>query len=162
MPRGQYVVIQSFMVEDLKLKGNELIVYAVVFGFTQDGNHWYYGTRGYLASWCGASKGTVSNCLSSLVKKGYLERVEEMDRGVMRVKYRASLKLVPPTKNYEGGTGNYGTPLPKIRSVNNKDDNIDKRVYFEKKTENPCPNCGDEMQETDSGILHCFTCGEER
>ena len=45
MKDGSYVVIQAFMLNDLHLKGNELIVYATVYGFTQDGEHWFHGTR---------------------------------------------------------------------------------------------------------------------
>ena len=56
MKENGYIVIQAFMLNDLKLKGNELIVYAVIHGFTQDGVHWYYGTRNSLAEWCGATK----------------------------------------------------------------------------------------------------------
>ena len=51
MKDNSYVVIQSFMLKDLELKGNELIVYAVIYGYTQDGEHWYYGTRGHLVEW---------------------------------------------------------------------------------------------------------------
>ena len=90
MKDGSYVVIQSFMVNDLKLKGNELIVYAVIHGFTQDGEHWFYGTRGYLAEWCGSTKGTVSNCLKSLIEKGFIERSETVEHGQVKVSYRAT------------------------------------------------------------------------
>lgn len=98
MQDGSYVVIQAFMVNDLKLKGNELIVYAAIYGFTQDGEHWFYGTKGYLAEWCGATKGTVGNCLKSLVEKGLIERRENEERGQKFVEYRAVRNLTSPDK----------------------------------------------------------------
>ena len=34
-----YITIQGWMVTELKLKGNELLIYALIFGFTQTTNH---------------------------------------------------------------------------------------------------------------------------
>lgn len=121
MKDGAYIVIQSFMLEQLHLKGNELIVYAVVYGFTQDGEHWYYGTRRHLSEWCGATKGTVGNCLSSLVSKGYLRRREVERHGITEVQYQAVLEIVTPyCKNWKGGAKNCKAPLLKIGSIDNK------------------------------------------
>lgn len=119
-----YVTIQAFMVNNLQLKGNELIVYAVIFGYTQDGEHWFYGTRGHLANWCGASKGTVSNCIASLLEKGYIRKKKVTRHGIVENHYQAVLEILnnlpkistPPTKNYD-------TPLPKISSNNIKGNN---------------------------------------
>lgn len=113
--KGSYVCIQSFMVNDLKLKGNELIVYAVIYGYTQDGEHWYYGTRGHLAEWCGATKDTVSNCLKSLVRKGYITKRESEAFGYRRVQYQAAA-----LKKHEGCMKNYHTPTVKNQPFNNK------------------------------------------
>lgn len=110
MKEGSYVVIQSFMLTDLKLKGNELIVYATIYGFTQDGEHWFYGTKGYLAEWCGATKGTVGNCLKSLVEKGYVERRERVERGQAIVEYRATKNVGEGYKICEGGTQIFEDP----------------------------------------------------
>lgn len=122
MKEGSFVVIQSFMVNDLQLKGNELIVYATIFGFTQDGEHWFYGTKAYLAEWCGASKGTVGNCLKSLVEKGLIEMRENEERGQKFVEYRAVRNLTstdkictPPIQKLDGG----GT---KIDPINKKEE----------------------------------------
>ena len=35
--KDNYIVIQTFMIRELKLKGNELILYALIHGFSQDG-----------------------------------------------------------------------------------------------------------------------------
>ena len=112
MKEDSYVVIQAFMVNELGLKGNELIVYATIYGFTQDGEHWFYGTKGYLAEWCGATKGTVGNCLKSLIDKGLIERRERVEHCQLRIEYRATKNLTPPTKNCT-------TPRIKIDPINN-------------------------------------------
>lgn len=113
MKDGSYVVIQAFMVNDLHLKGNELIVYATIYGFTQDGDHWFYGTKGYLAEWCGATKGTVGNCLKSLTDKGFLERREKIEQGQVKIEYRATKNATPPYKNCDTPRTNFA-PINKI------------------------------------------------
>lgn len=127
-----YVSIQAFMVNDLRLKGNELIIYAVIFGYTQDGNHWYYGTRGHLSGWCGATKGTVSNCLKSLQEKGYIRRREVERNGYTEVQYQA---ISTPYQNLTGGdTKNCDTPLSKNSSNNNIGDKDNSDNKKERKT----------------------------
>ena len=39
-----YIVIQDFMLTDLGLTGNDLLVYALVYGYSQDGESEYYGS----------------------------------------------------------------------------------------------------------------------
>lgn len=113
MKDSQYVVIQAFMVNDLHLKGNELIVYATIYGFTQDGEHWFYGTKGYLAEWCGATKNTVGNCLRSLTEMGLLERRERIEHGQVKVEYRATKNVGTPYKNCDTPHTNF-VPFNKI------------------------------------------------
>ena len=60
------------MINSLKLKGNELIIYALIYGFTQDGEQWFEGSRQYLAEWCNSTKQGVQKNLKSLVEKGLL------------------------------------------------------------------------------------------
>ena len=134
MPKeNTFVCIQSFMVDDLGLKGNELIVFAVIYGYTQDGDHWYYGTRSHLAEWCGASKGTVTNCLNSLLDRGYIIRREVQRPGHTEVQYQARI-CTPLPKTDSPPTKNCNTPLPKIGRVNNignKDKDSDSPTFEE-------------------------------
>lgn len=170
MKDNSYVVIQSFMLNDLHLKGNELIVYAVIYGYTQDGEHWYYGTRGHLAEWCGATKGTITNCLNSLLEKGYIERREVQRPGHVEVQYQAK-NCNPLPKINRGATKNYDTPLSKIGSINIKEDNKGYKGESGKKEEYPrvlrC-ECGGEMaktacSQTGTGrpYYRCQSCGCE-
>jgi hypothetical protein len=83
---GSYIAIQSFMVKDLKLKGNELLVYGIIYGFSKDGKA-FNGSLQYLADWCNCSKVTVISTLQSLVKKGYLTKKEVFKNGVKYCEY---------------------------------------------------------------------------
>lgn len=74
LDNDNYMVIQGWMRNELGLKGNELMVFALIYGFSQDGNSEFYGSWSYIAEWTGASKRTVSTTLNSLCEKGLLEK----------------------------------------------------------------------------------------
>ena len=59
-----FVNIQGWMLTKLHLKGNQLIVYAVIYGFSQDDESWFTCSCNYLAEWCGASRQTVISALN--------------------------------------------------------------------------------------------------
>ena len=105
-----YVNIQAFMVNELHLSGNALIIYAVIYGFSQDGDSWFTGSRSYLAAWCQASKSTVSRNLDTLCADGLIERREHVKAGVLLVDYRA----VRGTQNAQGSTQNEQGGVPKM------------------------------------------------
>lgn len=73
---GGTLVIQGWMVQDLQLKGNELMVFAIIHNITQDGTSQFYGSLDYLASWCNATKQGIIKNLDSLVSKGFITKIE--------------------------------------------------------------------------------------
>lgn len=95
-----YIVIQGWMVNELQLKGNELMVYAIIYGFSQDGVHWFKGSRQYLADWTNSTKQGISKNLTSLVEKGLLEKQDRLVNGVKFVDYRATELTTPRNKVY--------------------------------------------------------------
>ena len=87
---GTYIVIQSWMVNDMNLKGNELLVYAIIYGFTQDGETMFTGSLQYLADWTNSTKQGVSKNLKSLLDKGYIGKREKFINKVKFVEYYAT------------------------------------------------------------------------
>ena len=71
--RDSYCTIQGWMIEDLKLGGNELIVYAVIYGFCRDGQNWYKLSQDYVAKWSGITTRGLRKILTSLKEKGLLK-----------------------------------------------------------------------------------------
>mgnify|MGYP002762549382 CR=1 FL=1 len=134
---GTYVNIQSFMVNELHLSGNALIIYAVIYGFSQDGDSWFTGSRSYLAAWCQASKSTVSRNLETLCADGLIERRERTESGVLLVDYRVVRGTQNEqwcTQNEQGGVPKMGTGgvpkmgtggVPKMSTHNIEVDSID-------------------------------------
>ncbi|MDE7094395.1 MAG: helix-turn-helix domain-containing protein, partial [Oscillospiraceae bacterium] len=103
---GDFINIQSWMVTELHLKGNELMIFAKIFGFSTTEDQYFTGRLQYLMNWTGGTKATVISNLNSLIQKGYIEKVEEYFNGVKFCKYRT---LIYPsgTKIILGGYKNY-------------------------------------------------------
>lgn len=92
--KESFFTVQAFMVNELKLKGNELLIYAIIFGFSQAENQFFTGSLNYLASWCGiSSKTTVKTILNNLIDKGLLEKEDIYKNGVKYCKYKALTEI---------------------------------------------------------------------
>lgn len=88
-----FVVIQGWMVAELGLSGAALLIYAVIYGFSQDGQ-WFRGSQRYLAAWAGISRRQVLNVLAALERKKLIEkRVELSPKKVRHCAYRATREL---------------------------------------------------------------------
>lgn len=87
---NNFIAIQGWMRTKLDLKGYELIVYALIYGFSQDGNSKFSGTRRYIAEWCGCSMRTVDNTLASLLGKQLIIKHEKYVNGVRSCDYTAA------------------------------------------------------------------------
>lgn len=72
--RENYIVIQGFMIKDLKLKGNELLTYACIYGFSQSEDQAYTGSLQYLAECTNSTRQGALRCLKSLVEKDFIEK----------------------------------------------------------------------------------------
>ena len=93
-----YYQVSGWMLNRLGLKSYELQAYAVIYGFTQDGQNWYTGSLAYLSTWLNCSRRTVINTLSSLVEKGLLIKESRIEKGQTVVRYRANLSALDFTE----------------------------------------------------------------
>ena len=106
MKREDYIVIQSYMVSDLKLSGNRLIIYALINGFTKDGNHEFRGSLNYISEWTNLSRNTVLSTLKSLVDDGLIVKREYKENNVKFCTYKTlgSAEIAPLVQFAEGGS----------------------------------------------------------
>lgn len=88
--RENYICVHGWMILDLGLKGNELLVYACIYGFSQAENQVFTGSLQYLADWTNSTKQGVIKCLKSLVEKGYIVKDEKLINGVKFCEYHAT------------------------------------------------------------------------
>lgn len=97
-----YYQISGFMINRLGLKGVPLNVYAIIYGFSQDGESEFSGSLQYLCDFVGGvSKPTVINALKMLTEAGYILRREEHINNICFPRYRVNLPLL---KNFNGGS----------------------------------------------------------
>jgi predicted transcriptional regulator len=75
------------MVTDLKLSGNDLMVYAIIYGFSQDGESRFTGSLQYLADWCNATKAGVQKNLKNLMDAGLIEKYETFKNNIKFCEY---------------------------------------------------------------------------
>lgn len=124
MNNENYIVIQGWMRNELNLKGNELMVYALIYGFSQDDESEFTGSINYIADWIGSTRQTVHNVLNSLCDKEFLHKREEYMNGVKFCFYKS---FIPPVKKFDGVVKNFDRGSQKIRH-NNIDDNTKKNI----------------------------------
>lgn len=74
--------IHAWMATKLKLSGNELLLYALIFTFSQDGKSEFFGSRSYISDFINASKRTVDGVLTSLQEKGLIKKRVQVTNGV--------------------------------------------------------------------------------
>ena len=94
---GWHIVVTEEM-RALGLSGNDLMVFALINGFSQDGQGCFYGSLPYICETCGISRRTAIYILNDLVERGFLLKNETIQNGVKRVLYqvnRGSAKIAP-------------------------------------------------------------------
>lgn len=85
-----YINIQGWMVTKLGLKGNELLIYAIIYGFSQTEDQTFNGSLQYLADWTNSTKQGVTKNLKALVEKGYIEKEDKYINNVKFCEYRTT------------------------------------------------------------------------
>lgn len=146
-----FIAIQGFMVKELGLTGNELIAYALVYGFSQDDESEFKGSLNYVAEWLNCSRTTAFNLLNKLADDGFIKKTEKTINGVKFCNYsatkpnneelkeiklrkqirkekekleRSSKKLNTCSKKYNGCSKNLNEGVQKVDTYNNNIDNI--------------------------------------
>lgn len=69
----EYFTVYDWMITDLRLKGSELLLYAIIYSFCKDGETMVTGLE-YLANRIGGIKHRVSTALTELQKKGHITK----------------------------------------------------------------------------------------
>lgn len=153
-----FIAIQGFMVKELGLTGNELIAYALVYGFSQDDESEFKGSLNYVAEWLNCSRTTAFNLLNKLADDGFIKKTEKTINGVKFCNYsatkpndeelkeiklrkqirkekekaeRSSKKLNTCSKKYNGCSKNLNEGVQKVDTHNNIDnikDNISETI----------------------------------
>ena len=103
------------MISKLKLSGNNLIVFALIYGFSQEEGTYFTGSLSYICEWTNMTKSSVVATLKALVKYGYINKIEETINNVKFCKYNTNydkllknlnsgIESILPVKKYERGS----------------------------------------------------------
>lgn len=79
MDSNTHIVIHGWMRNELNLKGNDLLVYAIIYGFSQAENQRYTGGIQYLADWCGATRQGITKNLKNLLDLGLIFKEDDVN-----------------------------------------------------------------------------------
>lgn len=88
MKGNNFIVIQGWMCNELELKGNELLIYALIYGFSQDGKSVFSGSRSYIAETFNISLPTVDKAIKNLLEKELIEQLKTERNGVIFNDYK--------------------------------------------------------------------------
>ncbi len=91
---NQYVSIQGWMGKSgLSLSGPSLIIYAIIYGFSQDGATACRCHLSYFEEWADICERTARSIISDLVGAGYIHRTALGEGRGALVEYRANLEI---------------------------------------------------------------------
>lgn len=101
MIKDNYIVIQGWMVSNLELSGNDLLAFALIYGFCQDGESEFTGSIKYVCNWLNCSKPTAMKAIQNLVDKSLILKQAQNINNVIFNRYKVNLQVV---KNLVGGS----------------------------------------------------------
>ena len=139
MEASKYVVVQDWMIAKEGLKGNDLLIFALIHGFTQDGQTLYRGSYSYIMKFFGISRPTARKSLKNLEEKGLIKKTTQEINGVVfnfyHSTYGGGKENYPPGKNVSGGGkesfSEGGKNLaPVIYYSNNNSNNSSEKILF--------------------------------
>ena len=114
---GWYYVITQEIRESFE--GKEADVFAVINGFSQEGQGCFYGSLSPLSQFCGIkSKTTTQRILKSLVAKGAIVKTDELHNGVKFCTYKVNKNWYGISKIDMGGVSEIDTNKKEGENIN--------------------------------------------
>lgn len=124
-----YLIIQGWMITELGLSGNELLIYAIIYGFTQGEEGQYFsGSLQYFVDWTNSSRMTVMRSLSALIEKNMIIKKETTISGVKFCEY--TVCLIPGVSKWYGGSTKM---IPNNNTDNSSKENLNPKGLSQKK-----------------------------
>lgn len=131
--KSNYIVIQGWMASELNLAGNDLLVFALIYGFCQDGESEFTGSIKYVCDWLNCTRPTAMKALQNLVSKGLILKESKSYNNVIFNRYKISLEVVKKLSIGSKETLQVGSKetLPNNTILDNTINKIDIKTKFE-------------------------------
>ena len=154
MKNNNFITIQGWMVNEIGLSGNELLLYALIYGFSQDEKSLFNLSLSYTMKWLNVSKQTVVTILKKLVDKGLIIKEERTDNGVKNCFYkvvnnldRGSQESLPPPSQKSLPHNNIDIYNTLIIKYSNIKEPMERWLKYKKEKKE---------KYTDTGLEDCF------
>lgn len=89
MENNRFIVVMGWMMSTLGLNGNDLLAYAMIYGYSQDNQGAYFGSLSHTAEALNISRRAAKDVLDRLVDRGVITRQHVVMDGVTRCMYKA-------------------------------------------------------------------------
>ena len=157
MKENNYITIPGFLRTRLDLKGSELIITALIYGYSQDGNSWFMGKTEYIAEWAGITDKNVLRSLKSLTEKEILEKKEMfVNNKAKRCYYRFNFECAELQNSTVAGYQN-STVNNNINNYNNNSIKKDAKASKENPDGFSQDNFSNEEKTVKASIVYGFT-----
>lgn len=129
---NNHYTIFGWMIHRLGLKDAKLIIYAIVYSFSQDGENEFYGGRKYMAEASARSLPTIDRILVELEKEGLIKKMERENDGVSHCRYSVFIDeksgegIIDPEKKKNSDDN---TPYHDDNTPSYHDDNTHNNIY---------------------------------
>lgn len=144
-----YTVILDWML-DLGLNASELLAFATIYGFSQDGESAFTGSRSYLCRKIAAkSKTTADTAIDRLLEKGLIVKIERSVNGVKFCEYKVDVDALEAfvaglNQPAQGDAQAPAAPaVPAVPSPRPKGGKV--AMFLSRVTSEICPNFGPEF-----------------
>lgn len=118
-----FIVIPGWATTKYGLKGNDLLIYSIIYGFSQTEGNCFCGSLQYLCDWTNSTRQGVLKNLDNLISMGLIEKIESSPTN----KYVAvdSSKLSLHVNSVTNGVNlvNKDSELSLHNNINNNNDN---------------------------------------
>ena len=133
-----HLVIHGWMINELALKGLPLMIFAIIYGFTQTDEQYFTGSLKYLSEWTGSTTRACVNAINTLIELGYVEREKYKDtKNIGRTRYITLLgdsekNSLGDSEKFSHSEKNSLPPMKKIHYPSNNINNNINNIYIKK------------------------------
>lgn len=116
-----YITVQGWMTSVLKLKSNELLAFALIHGFCQDGESEFKGSIAYLMKWLNCSEPTAISTAKKLEAKKLIVKRQEGVNGSIQNRYVVNFETINDLlNNFRTSKKTLVEPLKNFKSASKK------------------------------------------
>lgn len=77
--RESFFIVPMWVATELNLKGAEMLVYSIIYSFSQNGTSFFYGSIDYMCRATNLDKSTIMRTLKSLLDKNLIAKKDVSD-----------------------------------------------------------------------------------